>query len=210
VFDDKPNTPEDKWEVQKQVSLKTHDPSILFEYPLLSSETVPHYVREIVRERGSLISVSDYHGVRWHPEKDALLFPSFYQGNLTAIKYRSTRKKLFSFLYPGIYLFGYNRLQWDKPVWIVEGEFDLLRLNALGVYNVLCIGGSNISKSLGRVLHCHTVFLGLDNDDSGRKGTEIFKSLFSGEFHIRQVNWGDIKDAGALRDREHLNSLFNF
>jgi 5S rRNA maturation endonuclease (ribonuclease M5) len=199
----------DKWgdaRPQKK-QIDTKDLSILSQYPLLSESSVPQVARDIITDRGSSISISDYFGVRWSSEDNALIFPSIYRGRVSSIKARSISRKEFWFPLGGLYLFGLHRLVWDKPVWIVEGEFDLLRLNALGEYNVLCLGGSSIPKNLADYLPCHTVILGFDNDDTGRDASIRFRNLFAGIFCIKEIDWRDVKDGGSVRDRAHLNEI---
>jgi len=193
---------------KKQIA--TRDITVLDPYPLLSDPSVPQAARDFIIKRGSSIAVSDYFGVRWDREGNAFIFPSIYRNRVSSIKARRISSKEFWFPLGGLYLFGWHRLSWDKPVWIVEGEFDLLRLNALGEYNVLCLGGSSISKNLADFLPCHTVVLGFDNDPAGRNAAARFRNLFADVFCINEIDWRDVKDGGSVRDRAHLNKIKRF
>lgn len=107
----------------------------------------------------------------------------------------------------------------DKPLFIVEGEFDALSVEEMG-HSALALGGiSNIEKFVNEIKENgglnRPIVLSLDNDDPGRDAEEKLSSLLKEEnipFHREEVSLS-YKDANeALQNdrdsfEERLNSI---
>ncbi len=108
-------------------------------------------------------------------------------------------------------LFG-NHLQGedgDKPVVLVEGPLDALRLASLGVQRVMATLGG-MSADQFDSFYSSTVYLGFDNDEAGMNFTKkALKELSIPAISI--LNWGVVgrKDAGDLEDKEEFVRVFN-
>jgi len=103
--------------------------------------------------------------------------------------------------------FGLDQLDLTKPVVLVEGAFDCLRLATLGMTNVIAIHGgiSPKSKKLFRLKSMNpvSVVCGFDADDAGKEFTQAVKHHFD---DVVVLNWKLVscKDAGELKSKEDL------
>ena len=107
-------------------------------------------------------------------------------------------------------LFGHHLMEdGSKPVILVEGPLDALRLASLGVQRVMATMG-NISFSQIETFYARSVYLGFDNDEAGQTFTK--KALHGLKVPaISILDWGIVnkKDAGELKDREEFIQVFN-
>ncbi len=96
-------------------------------------------------------------------------------------------------------LFGNHLFNPEKPVLLVEGAIDALRLYSLGFKNVLAAFGS-LSNEQIESLYAPVVYLGFDNDAAGHEFTKKAVAKLRVP-SISILDWGvvGIKDAG-----EHL------
>ena len=103
--------------------------------------------------------------------------------------------------------FGFDQLDLTKPVILVEGAFDCLRLVTLGMTNVIATHGgiSHKSKKLCRLKSMNpvSVVCGFDADDAGKKFTQAVEHHFN---DVVVLNWAKVgcKDAGELKSEEDL------
>lgn len=129
-------------------------------------------------------------------------------GKLMGFSKRATRKgQTPPYLHLGFkksrILYGEYRVDATQPLWVVEGQADVLSLWQLGERNVVATMGTRVSdKQLSRLQEYNTVILALDNDRDGyatalRLGDEL---LESGQAGILFADWKRVcvKDPGEL------------
>jgi 5S rRNA maturation endonuclease (ribonuclease M5) len=106
--------------------------------------------------------------------------------------------------------FGMEYIDITKPVVLVEGAFDCLRLKTLGLENVIATHGgiSHKSKKLKRLRNL-SVISGFDADDAGDKFYKAVEKFFQKE--IPRLDWKKVgaKDPGELKSREDLEKVLN-
>lgn len=93
---------------------------------------------------------------------------------------------------------------------LVEGPFDVLRLEEAGIHNSVALMGRELSNRQVTILMtaCATdVVLSLDNDIAGKTGAEKAKSLLSSFFRVKTVNVEGVKDVGDA-SKELILSAF--
>lgn len=101
------------------------------------------------------------------------------------VKYKNTRFDKGSCLY-GLYENKKHILQQDS-VYIVEGQFDMIKAMEIGFRNIVAIGNNNISSYQFSVISRYTsnIFMLLDNDEAGEKGRKRALDLFGHMANIR-------------------------
>jgi len=84
----------------------------------------------------------------------------------------------------GQFLFGlYENKQHiiaENSVYIVEGQFDVIKAMEKGIKNIVALGSSNMTNYQFSVISRYTnnIFLLLDNDEAGEKGRKLVISKF--------------------------------
>ncbi len=109
------------------------------------------------------------------------------------------------------FLFNENLLDKKKPVYLVEGVFDVIRMASVGYGNTVAIMGSNISKEQAHKLRSfgQAVTLIFDGDSSGRHGTmRAIDQLRRGVLALKEVSLPDDTDPGSLSE-EDLKKFVN-
>jgi 5S rRNA maturation endonuclease (ribonuclease M5) len=106
--------------------------------------------------------------------------------------------------------FGMQFLDITKPVVLVEGAFDCLRLKTLGLENVIATHGgiSHKSKKIQRLKN-FSVISGFDSDKAGDDFHRAVERFFQKE--IPRLDWKKVgaKDPGELKSREDLETVLN-
>ncbi len=110
---------------------------------------------------------------------------------------------------------AYRTINGNKSIILTEGPIDAIKLEMAGYKNVVALLGSNLSDEQITLLlksNVVTVYLALDNDEPGRRATEMIvekleKNLF--EQYIIDVP-GEKKDWGECSLDEIRGSLSNF
>ncbi|NCU31821.1 MAG: toprim domain-containing protein [Candidatus Moranbacteria bacterium] len=104
--------------------------------------------------------------------------------------------------------FGMEHLDITKPVVVVEGAFDVLRLKTLGMKNVIGTHGgiSHKSDKLNRLKNL-SVISGFDADEPGLKFHKALERFFGKP--IRRLDWSLVgcKDPGELKTKEDLQEV---
>jgi 5S rRNA maturation endonuclease (ribonuclease M5) len=104
--------------------------------------------------------------------------------------------------------FGIEYLDITKPVILVEGAFDVLRLKTLGLTNVIATHGgvSYKSKKLQRLKNL-VVITGFDSDSAGLKFHRAVERVFNKP--IQSLDWSIIgcKDPGEIKSKEDLKKV---
>ncbi len=72
-------------------------------------------------------------------------------------------------------------------VYIVEGQFDVIKASEIGFRNVVALGSSNMSSYQFSVIsrYSNNIFLLLDNDEAGQKGRKRIVNKFGQFANIR-------------------------
>lgn len=106
--------------------------------------------------------------------------------------------------------FGMEHLDITKPVVVVEGAFDVLRLKTLGLSNVIGTHGgiSSKSKKLERLRNL-SVISGFDADEAGKNFHKELERFFNKK--IQRLDWNivGVKDPGDLKSKEDLEKVLN-
>ena len=115
------------------------------------------------------------------------------------IFYKGTRK--------GQTLYGLYKCNLGKPVIVVEGFMDALKLWELGVRNVVALMGNQATDKQIELLaqNFNKVYTALDNDEKGRWGTRSLIRKLRGKvkiFILEYPKW--IKDGGEFRRRSQV------
>lgn len=104
--------------------------------------------------------------------------------------------------------FGMEHLDITKPVILVEGAFDCLRLKTLGLSNVIATHGgiSHTSKKLLRLKNL-SIICGFDADQAGRNFHKAVERFF--QKSIQSLDWSIIgcKDPGEIKSKEDLQKV---
>lgn len=114
----------------------------------------------------------------------------------------------------GNYLFGLNEnkkniIQSDF-VYIVEGQFDVIKAYEKGLRNIVALGNSNMTQYQFSVITRYTnnIFLLLDNDDAGEKGRRLILNKFGRFANIRNLYVpSDYKDIDEYLSSENYTEL---
>lgn len=108
--------------------------------------------------------------------------------------------------------FGNHLYSTDKPLILVEGALDALRLHSLGVSNVLASFGAP-SREQMESIYAPVVYLGYDNDGENGAGARITKKLAETLQvpSLAILDWGvaGVKDAGELASEAQLRLVFD-
>ena len=95
-------------------------------------------------------------------------------------------------------------------MYIVEGQFDVIKSYEAGLNNVVALGNSNMSYNQFCLITRYTdnIFLLLDNDEAGEKGRKRIIDCFSKFANIRNFFLPDpYKDIDEFFSNNSLNDL---
>jgi twinkle protein len=155
--------------------------------------------------------------------KNAIVFPYLQENELKMIKYRdysfdkNYKKKVWQQEGGTPVLLGIDKINFDNPVIICEGELDYLSFIESGVYNVvsLPLGTSNmdwISNNWEYLEKIKSFYICMDNDIAGEKAEkEIIHRL--GITKLKKIDLGtynDINDVLVLEGKEKIIELVEF
>lgn len=102
-----------------------------------------------------------------------------------SFKYKNTKFKKGNHLF-GLYENKRSILE-QGCVYIVEGQFDVIKAGEVGFANVVAIGSSSMSIYQFSLIcrYCNNIFLLLDNDEAGQKGRARILNKFGQLANIR-------------------------
>ncbi len=171
-------------------------------------------------------------GVRYDPEREAIVFPlTDTHGDIYLLRERALNQKRIWTVSPKIaklsddtefpkltqigVWFGYHLINWRRPVMLVEGEIDALRLKTLGFHNVVASCTSSVTDKQIDAIHSTTVILGYDMDKGGKFATRRVRDRLTGTAELLVANWSladsqekvPCKDAGDLANQEELQKV---
>lgn len=107
--------------------------------------------------------------------------------------------------------YGLDTVDYSKPVYVVEGVFDRVRLETNNK-NVISLLGTELTPYMLRVLtRFSEVYLTLDSDSSGSKAIEKIKerlrnSDFTGDIYAREYNFS-VNEEELVKDVDDLYRL---
>ena len=171
-----------------------------------------HYIRKI-----SLTSLAFYDICSNHELKDSVVFPITNKREVVSLSARRIDRKTFFRVKPGMLdipgelsatlpgWFGLKQSTPTKPIMLVEGELDALRVHTLGFPNVIAGPGCNVSNEQLAMLSNEAVYLGFDADKAGKEAAQKTLRFFN-DRRVYSLDWGlvDCKDPGELRDEGEL------
>jgi len=126
-------------------------------------------------------------------------------------KYKNTEFK------KGNYLFGLFEGKKDiidnDFVYIVEGQFDVIKAHEKGIKNIVALGNSNMTLYQFSIIKRYTnnLYLLLDNDEAGEKGRDKINSIYRKYSNIKNVRlpmgYKDIDEFLLENTADSLNCL---
>ena len=159
------------------------------------------------------LSYVDYAEINSTKMYNRVLIPVVYNNRLINVEARDfTKRSKKKVLYPrgGISdtLFNYDRLDFNKPVYCVEGIFDLPKLFELGERNITCSFGAALGNKQKQLL-CNIKNLVWipDNDEAGLMILEKLDEIMNEEWSIAFLN-DFIKDPGDA-SKEQIKEAIN-
>ena len=96
--------------------------------------------------------------------------------------------------------FGYNLIDWTKPVVLVEGEIDAMRMKTLGVRNVMASTTSSVTDAQIDSIHASLIYLGYDADKAGLFAHKRIIDRLAGVTPYKVLDWAlvpSIKDSAV-------------
>lgn len=106
-------------------------------------------------------------------------------------------------------MFGNHLYDRERPLMLVEGALDALRLHSLGVKNVMATLGALSADQLAS-LYAPVVYLAFDSDGAGREFTKrAATKLDVPSLSILDWEVAGIKDAGELENLEQFKKVFD-
>jgi len=117
-------------------------------------------------------------------ENGGILIPLFKDGvlvNCAVRKINSSKSLKYSLACPDIPVWGLDKFEKDKEIWIAEGIFDTIALFNLGKKSVSCSSGMWSGLQLYQVLEKEpsSIVVFADNDSVGLRTSAILKEFFT-------------------------------
>lgn len=212
----------DPWALHEGEPIITEFPvEVLGTFPLITPEG-PKEALDFFKRRKIRREVVFRLGVRFFDGTNFVAFPlTDVFGNIKVIRLRSIYdKECFTvngkvvgkkeLLFPLIKhvgsWFGLHLVDWRRPVMLVEGEIDAMRLITLGLKNVVASTGWHIKEAQANQICAPQVIVGLDADTAGIKGAYRADRLFNKKASVTFADWStiDCKDPGELRGKKSL------
>jgi len=150
--------------------------------------------------------------------KDRLIIPIFYERKCVGFIARDITDQAESkYLLPSEfkkskYLFNIDTINSNKPVWLVEGVFDVLKLFQFGLRNVVAVFGSEVSDTQVALLlrkNVREVVLCFDSDQAGTKVMKNFIRKYNQFFKVCVTQLPDLKDPGDLSTIDEFKKLLS-
>jgi hypothetical protein len=182
-------------------------------------------------ERNLEPTVIFYSGVRYDPSNRTVIYPmTSRKGEIYLLRARSIFEKKMWTISPKVLnlpedtkfptlrqfgaWFGLDLVDWTKPIMIVEGGEDRLRLLSLGYWNVVASMTTGFTDAqLQSLLSAPALIVGYDDDKAGQDSYVKILSKYRKDVPIFRVHWKEAgigskgepcKDAGDLVSKEQL------
>lgn len=201
---------------------------VLHRFPLMeeAKSKEAEFARKWIERRGISLEVAYEYNLRLNEEQNSILFPitdfSHKGEEVYLLHNRPRLSKAFWYLTPnnlrlgkGINWgrrdswFGLTKVDFKKPVILVESETDVMRLRTLGIKNVMASCGGVGGPKLNRV-ESDLTYLGYDSDAQGaRYCLKSIRHLHDRSALVR-LSWNaaGIGDAGELPDMDAFEKVF--
>ena len=107
-------------------------------------------------------------------------------------------------------LFGNHLFEPGKPIVLVEGAIDALKLESIGVHRAMASMGA-LSTEQAESLPASVVFLGYDSDAAGREFANRARKKLGNVPSVHLLDWGvaGCKDAGELETLAQFRQVFD-
>lgn len=110
----------------------------------------------------------------------------------------------------GEVLYNLNNIKGKfKEVYIVEGMIDVINLNKIGIENVVCSFGSNLTRKQVYLLmnYFESIILFFDNDKAGKKAIRKSIEKYNKMINIDVMLLEDINDPGEIKTLEDFRAI---
>jgi len=231
----KPVVP-DVWVAPKPRRLTPLPGKVLRKFPLLQGAKgfEARRCRDFLEQRGIPGYIQNFCGLRYFEEMQALAFPlTDINGNIYVLRVRRRKKKWIRTVSPKMVgfpwmrfpslkkdvgaWFGMHLVDWSRPVMLVEGEGDCLRLLSLGYFNVIASATSSVTDRQINALTADTLILGYDADAAGEHACRRIVDMVEGRATLLKADWSlaekepgiACKDAGDLPSEEQLQVVLS-
>lgn len=221
----------DVWEVPQKPKRTTIGKKVLSlsvvdrAYPLVNTVSPGVFDKDILKYflwRGIDRGVVGRCGVRSDIFNNALVFPlTNHNGDIQVLSIRLFPEKSCWYATAGEFhmkaedmprlknegpWFGLHQIDWSKPVVLVEGEIDRMRLMQLGLSNVIASSSTSVTWAQLANLRASGYVIAFDNDKAGIRAIHRLIKMFDDQSVLQIVNWRliNVKDAGEVRKRKHL------
>jgi len=221
------------WSERPPKQIEPLPPRVLRKYPLLQCRN--DYETRAIRNWLEVIRlvpkhIQNFYRLRYNYNNQTVIFPlTDSRGNIFLLRERMRKEKRIWTVNPelagypdmdfprlrdvGVW-FGMETINRRKPVLLVEGEIDVMRLAALGFLNSLGSATSSVTDAQIDAVLSPTIILGYDDDKAGNfaRGRVIDRVRRTSNARLFDADWGlatrsdgkPCKDAGDLPDREQL------
>jgi hypothetical protein len=201
---------------------------VLTKFPLLQGakdETAFALRGWMETERGIPEWVQNMFRLRYDPKRKAVVFPlTDHRGRIYVMRERRLKTKQIWTVTPKIsgypdlvfprlrkvgVWFGMFMVNHREKTMLVEGEFDAMRVAALGYLNVMASATSSVTDSQIGALKSDQIILGYDDDKSGHHAHSRIRDWVGDRATYSVAKWGKVgcKDGGDLRSREQLMTV---
>lgn len=226
----------DVWS-QEKVVIQPLPYKVLKQYPLLQTGKDFEARRcksFLTLERHIPVWAQNYLQIRYCTDRQTLVFAlTDIKGRSFLLRMRSRKRKSIFTVSPevagfsdlefaklrhaGVW-FNMSRIDWRKPVMLVEGELDVGNLISLGYFNVMGSATSSVTDAQLNSWYARRVILGYDSDDAGRHATRrIYDHFYGRAGSIAIADWTLAKkldgtpcfDPGDVPDREQLSVVLS-
>lgn len=214
--------------------LRTPLPDIVLrKFPLLY-DGVGHEHRKIRSylsdTRGIPEHIQDMFRVRFNEHSRTMVFPLVdFNGRVYLMRERSRREKDIwtvsprvagtphlefpKLRYNGVW-FGMHLVDWSRPLMVVEGEIDAMKVASLGFTNVIASATSSVTKAQVHAVLDNlsgVLLLGYDADRSGIRAHERIIDFVGQKAAIAKLNWrvAKCKDGGDLKSQKQLKKVLS-
>jgi len=196
---------------------------VLARYPhLAGSRTDAAY--EVIRYlvgRGVKLDTIRRYGVLYDPESVGIVFPyTNPMGDIFGLTVRLVAEKRHFYVTPELAghpdiefpsvkdsgaWFGLNLLDQTRPIFLVEGEIDAMRMSSLGIRNTVASGGTSITAEQVSEIRGLVVYLGFDTDEGGDRAVRKVGRMLRDHCELYVLDWSRHgKDPGNLPNRAAL------
>ena len=172
------------------------------------------------KNRGLKIETLRDEGIGYNELTKEYLYPVYDKNgrlqNIYTCKIRNGKlTKLFGLTGFSSQLFGLNKLNSSKELYICEGPWDMLVLRELGLCAVAVPGANTFKKEWVKYFPDKSVYIVYDNDKAGRNGTEkVARLLHNVADEIKYIKWSsedpvgfDVRDLRIMYGIEALNII---